>query len=66
MLVKQFVNGVTEGGASPEASLSYDGQYVMSGELRSSWGPNWVVRTALYRTEQYGVMKYRPGCQIES
>ncbi|WIA36692.1 hypothetical protein OEZ86_007970 [Tetradesmus obliquus] len=30
-LLRSFPNGVTEAGAAPEASLSYDGQYVLSG-----------------------------------
>jgi hypothetical protein len=32
-LLRSFPNGVTEAGAAPEASLSYDGQYVLSGGL---------------------------------
>jgi hypothetical protein len=32
--MSEFRNGVTEAGMSPEASLSYDGQYVLSGETR--------------------------------
>lgn len=31
-VIKQFTNGVIEGGAVPEASLSYDGQYLLSGK----------------------------------
>lgn len=30
-LKRSFSNGVTEAGAAPEASISYDGQYVLSG-----------------------------------
>lgn len=30
---RTFPNGVTEAGAAPEASISYDGQYVLSGAL---------------------------------
>jgi hypothetical protein len=33
-LMRSFPNGVTEAGAAPEASLSYDGQYVLSGGCR--------------------------------
>lgn len=29
---RTFPNGVTEAGAAPEASISYDGQYVLSGQ----------------------------------
>eukprot|EP00878_Enallax_costatus_P013899 GHUV01014534.1.p1 GENE.GHUV01014534.1~~GHUV01014534.1.p1 ORF type:complete len:275 (+),score=51.67 GHUV01014534.1:210-1034(+) len=33
---RTFPNGVTEAGAAPEASISYDGQYVLSGVLVTS------------------------------
>lgn len=29
--MKDFRNGATEGGLAPEATLSYDGQYLLSG-----------------------------------
>jgi hypothetical protein len=32
-LLRSFPNGATEAGAAPEASLSYVGQYVLSGGL---------------------------------
>jgi hypothetical protein len=32
-IIRSFANGVTEASAAPEASLSYDGQYVISGKL---------------------------------
>jgi hypothetical protein len=35
-LMRSFPNGMTEAGAAPEASLSYDGQYVLSGRFRST------------------------------
>lgn len=38
-IVKEFRNGVVEGGLSPEATLSYDGQFLMSGGFlpRGGW-----------------------------
>jgi hypothetical protein len=32
-IIKEFRNGVTEGGLAPEATLSYDGQFLLSGKL---------------------------------
>lgn len=36
-IVKEFRNGVVEGGLSPEATLSYDGQFLMSGGFAKGW-----------------------------
>jgi WD40 repeat protein len=46
-VLQSFSNGVTEAGAAPEASLSHDGAYVLSGELctataQHAYRPPWM------------------------